>query len=201
MTLEISTARKNAGFVNACVPETRTVSMTAVDPPGWIYEPNDDNSARFLLGTTGTNPLVCFGVNPSTAVPGNLDQTLKRVRGYAERNSHDSWLMFNLYPQRSTDPDGMHDAYLPELKAQNEKRIAEYIDGRSLTLLAAWGEPITTRPYLRDMLADIVRITNASACDWVIIGDLTNKGHPRHPSRGSYLPLQPFDMKTYLQRL
>lgn len=170
-------------------------------PAGWIYEPNEDNTARYVLGTLGTNPLICFGVNPSTAAPGALDQTLRRVQGYSSRNSFDSWLMFNLYPQRSTDPRGMHNAHLPELKTENEKRIAEFIDGRRLTLLAAWGQPITTRAFLRDMLTDIVRITDASSCDWLSIGDLTAKLHPRHPSRGAYLPLQPFDMNAYLRRL
>ncbi|WDH80097.1 DUF1643 domain-containing protein [Microbacterium esteraromaticum] len=178
-----------------------TQSSTLAVPPGWIYEPNEDNSARLSLGTTGSNPLICFGVNPSTAVPGDLDQTLKRVQGYAARNQFDSWLMFNLYPQRSTDPDEMHSAYVPVLKAQNEKRIAEYINGRPLTLLAAWGDLILHRPYLSKMLADIVRITDASSCNWISIGGLTAKGHPRHPSRGAYAPFQPFDMKAYLQRL
>lgn len=170
-------------------------------PVGWLYETNEDNSARFLLGTKGTNPLICFGVNPSTAMPGELDQTLRRVRGYADRNGHDSWLMFNLYPQRSTDPHGMHNAHLPELKSENERRIAEFIGNRRLTLLASWGEPIIIRPYLRDMLAGIVRITDASSCDWISIGGLTAKLHPRHPSRGAYAPLQTFDMDAYLRRL
>lgn len=170
-------------------------------PAGWIYESNDDNSARFVLGTAGTNPLICFGVNPSTAMPGALDQTMRRLQGYAERNGYDSWMMFNLYPQRSTDPNGMHEAYLPALKAENERRIAEFIGGRQLTLLAAWGEPIRKRPYLRDMLADIVHITSASSCDWVSIGDLTKTRHPRHPSRGAYLSLQSFDVEAYRRQL
>lgn len=185
------------------LPTATSPALTSVDatPNGWIYEPNHDNSARFVLGTTGTNPLICFGVNPSTAEPGDLDPTLRRVRGYAQRNGNDSWLMFNLYPQRSTDPKGMHDVYSPALKEENERRIAEFIDGRTLTLLAAWGEPITTRPYLRKMLADIVSITDASSCDWQSIGGLTAKLHPRHPSRGAYLPLQDFDITSYLRRL
>ncbi|MAO81911.1 MAG: hypothetical protein CMH82_14875 [Nocardioides sp.] len=179
------------------VPTPATSTVTA----GWIYEPSADDSARFVLGTVGTNPLVCVGVNPSTARPNELDQTLRRVRGYAQRNRYDSWVMLNLYPQRSTDPDGMHRRYLPELKAENERHIANFIGGRQLTLLAAWGEPIKTRSYLRDMLVDIVRITNASSCDWVSIGDLTTTLHPRHPSRGAYLPLVHFDMGAYLRRL
>jgi hypothetical protein len=169
-------------------------------PAGWIYEPNDDDSARYLLGTVGTNPLICVGVNPSTAKPNDLDQTLRRVRGYASRNGHDSWVMLNVYAQRSTDPEGMHDVYLPELKAENERRIAEFIDGRELTLLASWGGTIKTRPYLKTLLADIVAVTDASACNWLSTG-LTDDGHPRHPSRGAYRPLQSFGMAAYLQRL
>jgi len=170
-------------------------------PAGWIYEPSADDSARFVLGTVGMNPLVCIGVNPSTARPNDLDQTLRRVRGYAQRNQNDSWVMLNLYPQRSTDPDGMHDTYVPELKSENERHITNFINGRQLTLLAAWGQPIKIRSYLRDMLVDIVRIADDSSCDWVSIGDLTTTFHPRHPSRGSYLPLVHFDMGAYLRRL
>lgn len=180
---------------------TPVPTTAAAVPAGWIYEPNADDSARFVLGTVGTNPLICVGVNPSTAKPNELDQTLRRVRGYAQRNQNDSWVMLNLYPQRSTDPDGMHKVHLPALKAENERHIAKLIGGRKVTLLAAWGEPITTRLYLRDMLMDIVRITDDSSCDWVSIGDLTTTMHPRHPSRGTYRPLQCFDMDTYLRRL
>lgn len=170
-------------------------------PPGWIYTPNDDNSARYVLGTVGSNPLICFGVNPSTAAPGNLDHTLRRVQGHAERNGYDSWVMFNVYPQRATDPSDMHLAHDPALKMDNERHIADFINNRQLTLLAAWGKPITSRPYLSTMLRDIVTITDASGCDWVRIGDLTTSRHPRHPSRGAYTPLQQFDMSAYLQRL
>ncbi|WP_206348590.1 MULTISPECIES: DUF1643 domain-containing protein [unclassified Leucobacter] len=57
--------------------------------------------------------------------------------------------MLNLYPQRSTDPTGMDVVHVPELKAANEQFIAEFIGGRKLTLLAAWGGLITIRPYLQ----------------------------------------------------
>jgi hypothetical protein len=49
------------------------------------------------------------------------------------------------------------------------------------------------------MLEDIVSITASSSCDWKSIGGLTAKRHPRHPSRGVYLPLQRFDMDEYLE--
>lgn len=166
-----------------------------------LYANTADDSARFLLGTLGANPLVCVGVNPSTATPEKLDRTITRVARYAELNGHDSWAMLNLYPQRSTDPKGMHAVHLPELKAANEQSIAAFIGGRKLTLLAAWGELINTRPYLRPMLESIVEITDASTCEWQSIGGLLTSDHPRHPSRGAYLELQPFDIAAYLRRL
>lgn len=82
--------------------------------------------------------------------------------------------------------------------SENERRIAELIDGRQLTLLAAWGELIETRPYLFQMLEVIVPVTDASGCNWVSLGDFLKSGHPRHPSRASYdWPLQSFDVGNY----
>ncbi|BDZ65455.1 DUF1643 domain-containing protein [Agromyces mangrovi Wang et al. 2018] len=168
----------------------------------WIYETNADNSARFVLGTVGQNPLVCFGVNPSTAEPGALDQTVTKVAGFASRNGYDSWVMLNLYPQRSTDPNGMHLQPDPDLQAQNERQIDEFIGGRTLSLLAAWGGVITKRSYLPQMLANIVKIADRSSCEWNSIGDPIAAGHPRHPSRPGYAtPLQRFDTGVYLRRL
>jgi hypothetical protein len=166
----------------------------------WIYERSADNSARFVLGTVGENPLVCVGVNPSTAAPGEPDLTVSKLMGFASRNGFDSWVMLNLYPQRSTDPKGMDLEYSPELQAKNERHIADLIGGRPLTLLAAWGELIKIRPYLPRMLEGIVSVADASACGWVVIGDLLKSGHPRHPSRAAYSwPLQSFDVEGYLR--
>lgn len=181
-------------------------SLDARGPDGdevntqWLYKCNSDDSARFVLGTVGHNPLVCVGVNPSTARPGALDQTVSKVEGFALRNGYDSWVMLNLYPQRSTDPEGMHEQHEPSLKFENEQHIREFIDGRPLTLLGAWGELITTRAYLPRLLEDIV--ADLSTCRWLSIGQPINGGHPRHPSRPAYaLPLNSFDMDSYLGRL
>jgi len=167
----------------------------------WLYEhtPNDD--ARFVLGPPPTgHPMVCVGVNPSTAVPGALDPTLTRVASFASRNGFAGWVMLNLYPQRSTDPTGMHAKHLPELQIQNEDHIRRLIAGRKLSLVAAWGGLIVSRGYLPAMLEGIVKITDESSCDWFSIGDLLKSGHPRHPSRASYaMRLQPFDVHHYLR--
>ncbi|GAB6857964.1 DUF1643 domain-containing protein [Microbacterium xylanilyticum] len=168
----------------------------------WIYEHSADDSARFVLGTIGENPLVCVGVNPSTAAPGSPDQTVSKLIGFAGRNGFDSWAMLNIYPQRSTDPAGMHRTYSPDLRAENELRITEFLDGRPLTMLAAWGWEITRRPYLPELLTGIVPLVDRAGGSWARIGAPLKTGHPRHPSRAAYaLPLQPFDVRAYLRSL
>lgn len=178
-----------------------TVPLGSV-PSGWLYEHTTDDTARFVLGTEGQHTLVCVGVNPSTATPWKLDATVTRIARRAQLTNHDSWIMLNLYPQRSTDPNGMHQQFLPELRTQNESHIAEVLAGRSVTLLAAWGGLITTRDYLAPMLEGVAQIAADAACEWVSIGAPLKNGHPRHPSRAPYdMALQRFDIEEYLRGL
>ncbi|MBN9150559.1 MAG: DUF1643 domain-containing protein [Micrococcales bacterium] len=166
----------------------------------WVYERASDGSARFVLGTVGLNPLVCFGINPSTATPNALDRTVTRVSRFAADNGYDSWTMLNVYPQIATDPKQLDLVFRQELKFENERQIAGLIAGRPLTLLAAWGGLISSRPYLSSLLRDILRVTSAAGCCWVSLGDLTKGGHPRHPLyvRADTL-LQPFSVERYVQ--
>lgn len=167
----------------------------------WIYERSADRSARFVLGTVGVNPLVCFGINPSTAVPHAPDRTVARVSKFAVDNGYDSWTMLNVYPQIATDPKNLDRECHPDLKAENEGHIARMIDDRPLTLLAAWGGLIAFRPYLPSLLKDIIQLTSAAGCDWVSLGDPTKEGHPRHPLYvRADTPLQIFSVDRYLER-
>lgn len=164
----------------------------------WVWEKSADGSSRFVLGTVGENPLICFGINPSTAVPNRLDPTVTRVSAFAARNGHDSWTMFNVYAQISTDPDGLHEILDPELKADNERHIAAQVAGRPLTILAAWGTLVESRPYLLRLAHDIADLPELRSCTWVSLGTPTKKGHPRHPLyvKGT-TPFDPFDIALY----
>ena len=66
------------------------------DRDSWLYIPDHYAEYRYLLGTKGANPLICIGINPSTAAPGALDNTLKSVERIAKGNGFDSFLMFNV---------------------------------------------------------------------------------------------------------
>lgn len=168
----------------------------------WVYEPSADAPARFVLGSVGDNPLVCFGINPSTAVPNSLDPTVRRVRSLAATFEFDSWTMLNVYPQIATLPKDIGRTLDQQLKVENERQIEKLIDGRQLTLLGAWGGLITSRSYLPPLLTDIVRVTHAAGCNWISYGDPLVDGHPQHLSRAANgLPLVPFDMDAYLPRI
>lgn len=77
------------------------------DVTRWLYVPKVYGEYRYVLGTRGKHPLICMGINPSTAIPDRLDNTLKSVERIALANGFDSFLMFNVYAQRATDPDAM----------------------------------------------------------------------------------------------
>ena len=147
----------------------------------WIYEKNKDNTARYVLGTVGENPLVCFGINPSTAEPNNLDPTVRRVQLIASATGHDSFIMFNIYPQRATDPKNLHLAVDMELVNENETFLSKVVDGRHLKIWAAWGNLIESRSYLPTLKQRIINLPDLRNAEWVKRGPLTSKGHPRHP--------------------
>jgi len=119
----------------------------------WLYEKNDDNTARFVLGVKGTNPLICFGVNPSIATPEEPDDTLCRLEKLAYKKEYDSWIMLNLYPLRKTNIKEL--TFNKELHNENLKRICNLISDKSYNVLAAWGNIFDKVPkYIRD---DIIR--------------------------------------------
>ena len=60
----------------------------------WYYEPHTYQNYRYVLGRVGKHPLVCIGINPSTAQPGALDPTLKSVERLAAATGFASWIMF-----------------------------------------------------------------------------------------------------------
>lgn len=169
----------------------------------WLYVPDYYTDYRYILGTRGKDPLICIGINPSTAAPGDLDNTLKSVSRIAAGNGYDSWIMFNVYAQRATDPDDM-DTVLNERLHRENMRAFEYIlknvgEGVSPAVWAAWGTIIEKRPYLKDCVLDMVRLGREYGAKWYSVGKRSVKGHPHHPL---YLrrdaPTEELDIVSYL---
>ena len=170
------------------------------DAERWLYVPNVYSEYRYILGTRGEHPLICIGINPSTAAPDNLDNTLKSVERIALYNGFDSFLMFNVYAQRATRPDDMEPVCSAALHSENRKAF-RYLLSLSDTpaIWAAWGNIIEKRDYLTDCMSDFASDGKAAGAQWFTAGPLLKSGHPHHPL---YLKattaLLPFDIDAYL---
>ena len=168
----------------------------------WLYVPNTYSEYRYILGTRGRNPLICIGINPSTAAPDALDPTLKSVERIALANGYDSFLMFNVYAQRATRPDDMEKNLNPLLHAENRKAFRYLLSlSPAPAVWAAWGNIIEKRDYLTDCMRDFAADGKAVGARWFTAGPLLKSGHPHHPL---YLrkdtALLDFDIDTYLAK-
>lgn len=185
-------------------------ALAAADTPNahydvnkWIYAPNFYSEYRYILGTRGSNPLICIGINPSTAKPDDLDNTLKSVERIAHGNGFDSFIMFNVYAQRATDPDAMEKVCNCALHKENLEAFRYVLSiSRNPAVWAAWGTIIEKRDYLSDCLRDMLAVGEEYGAAWYCAGAVSKKGHPHHPL---YLrkdeKIKPFDIQGYLQRL
>ena len=172
------------------------------DVDRWLFVPNTYTEYRYILGTRGEKPLICVGINPSTARPGALDPTLKSVERIARNSGFDSFIMFNVYAQRATRPDDMEPTCNAALHAENRKAFRYLLSlSEQPAIWAAWGNIIEKRDYLMDCMRDFAADGQAAGARWFTAGPLLKSGHPHHPL---YLkaatPLQPFDIDAYLNR-
>lgn len=170
------------------------------DVSRWLYVPNFYSEYRYILGTRGEKPLICIGINPSTARPGDLDPTLQSVERVARNNGFDSFIMFNVYAQRATSPDDMERTCNPELHRENMRAFAYALSLNPRPVVwAAWGTIIEKRPYLWTCLEDMIALGREYGAQWVTCGRRSKAGHPHHPL---YLRAdsvtEPFDPEAYV---
>jgi len=169
----------------------------------WLYAPNFYSEYRYILGTRGKNPLICIGINPSTAEPDNLDNTLKSVERIAFGNGFDSFIMFNVYAQRATSPNDMETECNMALHKENLEAFRYVLSiSEKPVVWAAWGAIIEKRKYLPGCVRDMLTVGQEYGASWVCAGAITKKGHPHHPL---YLrkdeKIKPFDVAAYLEGL
>lgn len=155
----------------------------------WIYEYDNRYPAkyeltdvRYILGEVWkpkAEALICIGVNPSTAMPEDLDPTLTRVKSFATQNGYGSWYMLNLYPQRATDPENMDLQPNQVIIEENLRHIGELLKQvESADIWCAWGQLITKRDYLQCSLNAILKVIGDRELKAY---DTTKKGYPKHP--------------------
>ena len=195
-TTEIEVLSFDAALSSAARSDEYVVSK-------WLYAPNFYSEYRNILGTRGKTPLICVGINPSTAKPDDLDNTLKSVQRIAAGNGFDSFLMFNVYAQRATRPDDMERQCNLRLHEENMKAWRYLLSlAKEPAVWAAWGAIIEKRKYLPRCVADMLAISREYDARWFCAGAISKKGHPHHPL---YLrkdeKLKPFNTESYLSKL
>ena len=167
-----------------------------------VYSNDMDDAWRYVLGTSGSRPLLVIGLNPHKATQLVADRTVAKSERVALEAGYDSFVMLNLYPVRSQNV-----AALP-LDAEgaavtcNKTILLSMLEKQSRpNIWAAWGNDVERRSYLKESAVQIVRAAKPLQPVWFSLGDLTKRKHPRHPSRASnILQLIEFDANAYISR-
>ena len=150
----------------------------------WIYERDDNNANRYSLGQIfeeNGKTLICFGINPSTASPEQLDNTINKVIRIAKFNDYRNWIMLNIYPQRATNPDDLHTTADEQIVKQNIETISQILDAyQDCDILFAYGNLISKRSFLRPCLEQISKLLKLKNKTIKVI-KLTKEGNPVHP--------------------
>ncbi len=168
-----------------------------------IYKTSLNNSQRYVIGKTGNRPLHVIGLNPSTAQQNKSDTTITKIERFALKNNYNGFLVYNLYPQRATNPDDLPRRLNSSIIKKNSDFICNYIsNSKQMDIWVAWGEMIKKRNYLIKSLSEIMIKLKPLNPNWIMIGSATKGGHPRHPSRISYKKrFSSFDIHEYMNKL
>jgi len=170
------------------------------NPIEWLYLNNPTDTVRYILGEKTKNMVACIGINPSTAKPNELDNTLKSVKRISKFNGFDGWIMYNVYPQRATNPNDLDDTIDHDLRLTNIGVLMKSIKHLEIdTIWIAYGDLIESREYLAFCMSSLYTSLGNLNIKWKVIGELTKKGHPRHPLyKATESKFVDFDMEKYV---
>ena len=134
---------------------------------------SSDNKYRYSLRRIWdkNKPIILFiMLNPSTADAVNNDQTITRVKNFAESWGYGGFYVGNLYAFRSTDPKGLKETDDP-IGPENIAKVQSLV-GLTDKVVYAWGNKHKEPQWLRDLV------------DTPYCIDISKNGNiPKHPSR------------------
>lgn len=134
--------------------------------------------------------------NPSTAVAGQHDHTTRKWTGFAKRWGCGGWLIVNVAPFRTTDPNALLDVDDPinaRVNIEHLRAAFRLAAEPGARLVFGWGDALPRS--LRCCTADLVAIARVAGAEPLCLG-YTASGQPRHPLMLAYdTPLQPFEAR------
>ena len=148
----------------------------------WIYINEPSNKVRYVLGYKGKKTLVCLGINPSTAEPEKLDNSLKSVERIAIHNGYDSFVMLNVYPVRATIFKTLPKEVKKEFFEKNINEIDKMLSTMKnpIDIWIAFGNHVNDRVYLRESWQEISMVLNKYKVKYYVAG-INKTGMPKHP--------------------
>ena len=160
--------------------------MSALISPCGLYRYRLD---REIAKPLGDQVFAFFGVNPSTADASLDDATVRKWRGFTERNDGQRFIVGNVFAFRATDVGVLgiaDDACGPD----NDRYLAEIIEEADI-LVPCWGNTNKVPAHLRNRF-NTVALMLMGACRPVKIFGRCANGDPKHPLMLGYnTPLIP----------
>lgn len=130
-------------------------------------------------------------VNPSTADALADDPTIRKLKGFGQRNGWGRLVVGNLFAWRATDVRELGTAADPigPLNDMHLRRMMVEAD----RVVFAWG-PVTKQPRaVRERWRDVARMAAIAGHRPLSIGAPAKCGHPRHPLMLAYIePVTPW---------
>ncbi len=116
----------------------------------------------------------------------------------ANANDFDSWIMFNVYPQRATDPNDMD--RMPDRALCDETCAGSgQFWPRPNPPCGQRGTLIEKRDYLPSLMREMVALTRERDIPWVTFGKRSKRATPTTPSTCARIPPRnPLMWKNYL---
>lgn len=127
----------------------------------------------------GKGSAVAFiGVNPSTADATEDDATIRKMRGFAQRNGHGRMIVVNLFAYRATDVRDLSrcaDPYGVDCDHELRRAINE-----AVRVVPCWGSLDKLPVHLRQRAGNVSVIVHSAGRQTDCFG-LTKNGDPKHP--------------------
>lgn len=159
--------------------------MSAVlSPCGWY---------RYRLERHGSDgPLVgVVMVNPSTADAVDDDATIRKLKGFAERNGWGGFVVGNLFAWRAKDVTDLGRSPEP-VGLDNDLHLQDIFEEVDL-ILVAWGRLAKLPPALRNRWREVADMIHRADKPVLCIGETVEGGQPRHPLMPGYdTPILPW---------
>jgi len=126
----------------------------------------------------GDKVIAYFGINPSTADESIDDATVRKWRGFSERNNGTRFIVANVFAYRATDVNELAETSNPE-GPDNKRHVLDVINEADI-LVPCWGSRGKIPKSLHYKLDDFLKLLTDSGKPVLCLGK-TKSGDPKHP--------------------